>query len=90
MKSILRAVGIGLLAGTLLFFFPFFFRFLLFVGLLSLLVRLITGGWRGRRFGRRGRWASYAPFPFAPVPIDGQWYRAPIAGNGPVSHVQVA
>ena len=90
MNSILRAVGIGVLAGTLLFFFPFFLRFLLFAFLFGLLIRLVAAGWGRGRFGRRDRWVRYEQHPFAPVPIDGQWYRAPVAGNGTTSQVSVA
>lgn len=50
-SSILRTIAIGILAGTALFFFPFVFRFLFFVLIIGLIIRLFAGH-RYRRWGR--------------------------------------
>jgi len=91
MKNLLKAIGAGLALGLALFVVPFVGRLLLFVVLLRVAFRLLSGGQRRGtgRFGGRSR-ADFGPFLGEPLPIDNQWYRPAVGPAGPASYVVVA
>lgn len=61
-SQILRVIGIGIVAGATLFFFPFLFRALAFFLFIGLLFRVFSG-YRYRRWGRYARYEGSEAMP---------------------------
>ncbi|WP_231425566.1 hypothetical protein [Pedobacter sp. Leaf250] len=86
MKQIIKAIAFGILLGATVFFVPFIFKFILGLMVIGLFFKLAFSR-RRRRFINRfeGFDHHYSPI----VPIDNQWYKPTIQGNGPVNHINI-
>lgn len=87
MKKILKTIAFGMILGTALFFVPFIFKFLLVVMVIGLMFKLISGGRRRRHF--MNRFEEFGYHPAQVIPIDNQWYKPTIQGNGPVNYINI-
>jgi len=86
MKKILKTIGFGMLLGAVAFFIPFVFKFILAIMLIGLMFRVFTGRRRHYFHNRfNGFENHYSPI----VPIDNQWYRPNVQGNGTVNLINV-
>jgi len=86
MKQIFKTIAFGIALGATLFFVPIIFKFILSVIVVGLFFKMV--------FGRRRRRFTDGFTPFNPqyspiVPIDNQWYKPNIHGNGPVNHINI-
>lgn len=87
MKKILKAIGFGIVLGAAVFFVPFIFKFILIVMLIGMVFRMFA--YKRRRYFNQ-RFGGYYPHHFEPItPIDGQWYRPDIQGNGITNSINV-
>jgi hypothetical protein len=86
MKKILKTIGFGIVIGAAAFFIPFVVKFIFAVMLIGLMFRVFIGR-RHYRFHNRfnGFENHYNPI----VPIDNQWYRPTVQGNGTVNNINV-
>lgn len=87
MKHLLKAIGFGIVLGATAFFIPFIFKFIFAVLIILLVFKMVFRGRRHRHFTQRfERFDNY----YSPiVPIDNQWYKPTIQGNGPVQNINV-
>lgn len=87
MKQILKSIGFGIVLGAVAFFIPFIFKFILAVMIIGFVFRMIFRGGRRRHFANRfeGFGNNYSSI----VPIDNQWYKPTIQGNGPIQNINV-
>ena len=83
MKKILKTIGFGIVLGTAAFFIPFAFKFILAVMLLGLILRAFA--FRRRHHFHNRFEQHYNPI----VPIDNQWYRPTVQGNGIENNINV-
>jgi len=87
MKKILKAIGFGIVLGAALFFVPFIFKFILIAMLIGMVFRVFAYN-RRRHFAQR--FNGYYHNPFEQItPIDGQWYRPNVQGNGIANSINV-
>ena len=86
MKQIFKAIAFGILLGAAVFFVPFIFKFILGLMVIGLFLKMIFGR-RRRHFANRFQEfnSNYSPI----VPIDNQWYKPTIQGNGPTNHINI-
>ncbi|WP_426326971.1 hypothetical protein [Pedobacter sp. R-06] len=86
MKKILKTIGFGIVLGAVAFFIPFVFKFILAIALIGFMFRIFIGR-RHHYFHNRfnGFENHYNPI----VPIDNQWYRPTVQGNGTVNNINV-
>jgi len=86
MKKILKTIGFGIVLGAAAFFIPFVFKFIFALMLIGLMFRVFIGR-KYHRFHNRfnGFGHHYNPI----VPIDNQWYRPNVQGNGTVNNINV-
>ena len=86
MKKILKTIGFGIVLGAVAFFIPFVFKLILAIMLIGLMLRIFIGR-RHHYFHNRfnGFESNYNPI----VPIDNQWYRPTVQGNGTVNNINV-
>ncbi|MGM9476656.1 hypothetical protein ACS5PU_09495 [Pedobacter sp. GSP4] len=86
MKKILKAIGFGIVLGATAFFIPFVFKFIFAAILIGLIFRAFIGRKRRYFHSRFNRFENnYSPI----VPIDNQWYRPTVQGNGTVNHINI-
>lgn len=86
MKKILKTIGFGMVLGTVAFFIPFVFKFILAIILIGLMFRTFASRRRHYFHSRYNGFENhYSPI----VPIDNQWYRPNVQGNGIVNHINV-
>ncbi len=86
MKKIFKTIGFGMVLGAVAFFIPFVFKFILALTLIGLMFRLLTGSRRHYFYNRYNDSGNhYSPI----VPIDNQWYRPTVQGNGTVNHINI-
>ncbi|RZL22820.1 MAG: hypothetical protein EOO96_23785 [Pedobacter sp.] len=83
----LKSIGFGIVLGAAAFFIPFLFKFIFAVLLIGLVFRLIFKRRIYRHFTNKyERFGHY----YSPiVPIDNQWYKPAIQGNGTVHNVNI-
>jgi hypothetical protein len=87
MKQIIKSIGFGIVLGAVAFFIPFIFKFIFALMIIGVVSRMILRGRRRRHFVNRfeGFGNYYAPI----VPIDNQWYKPSVQGNGPIQNINV-
>jgi len=87
MKQILKSIGFGIVLGAVAFFIPIIFKFIFAVMIIGFMFRMIFRGSRRRHFANRfeGFGNNYSPI----VPIDNQWYKPTVQGNGQVQNINV-
>lgn len=87
MKQILKTIGFGIVLGAVAFFIPFIFKFIFAVIIIGFVFKMIFRGGRRRHFASRfeGFGNNYSPI----VPIDNQWYKPTVQGDGPVHNVNI-
>lgn len=86
MKKILKAIGFGIVLGTAAFFIPFIFKFILIAMVIGMVIRVFAH--RKRRhfmWQFKGFENHYSNI----VPIDNQWYKPTIQGNGQAQNINV-
>jgi hypothetical protein len=86
MKKILKTIGFGIVLGTAAFFIPFVFKFIFAVMLIGLIFRGFIGR---RRYHFHNRFNGFENHYNPIVPIDNQWYRPNVQGNGTVNNINV-
>ena len=86
MKKILKAIGFGIVLGATMFFVPFIFKFILIAMVIGMVARLFA--YRKRRHFME-RFAEFEPQFSGVVPIDNQWYKPTIQGDGLVQNINV-
>ncbi|RDC56856.1 hypothetical protein DU508_06545 [Pedobacter chinensis] len=87
MKQILKTITFGIILGATAFFIPFIFKFILALMIIGFVFKMILGGGRRRHFANRfeGFDHNYSPI----VPIDNQWYKPTVQGNGSVNQINI-
>jgi len=86
MRKILKTIGFGIVLGAAAFFIPFVFKFILAAMLLGLVLRAFVFRKRHHFHNRfNGFENHYNPI----VPIDNQWYRPTVQGNGAVNNINI-
>jgi len=87
MKQILKSIGFGILLGAVAFFIPFIFKFIFAVLIIGFVFKMIFRARRHRHFANKfeGFGNHYALI----VPIDNQWYKPSVQGNGLVQNINV-
>lgn len=87
MKQLLKSIGFGIALGAVAFFIPFIFKFIFAVMIIGFVFKMIFRGRRHRHFADKleGFGNYYAPI----VPVDNQWYKPSVQGNGPVQNINV-
>ncbi|KQM78303.1 hypothetical protein ASE74_14815 [Pedobacter sp. Leaf216] len=86
MKKILKTIGFGIVIGAAAFFIPFVFKFIFAAMLIGLIFRVIIGR---RRHHFHHRFNGFEQYYNPIVPIDNQWYRPNVQGNGTVNNINV-
>ncbi|RZL38029.1 MAG: hypothetical protein EOO96_03775 [Pedobacter sp.] len=88
MKQILKTIGFGIVLGTVAFFIPFIFKFILASMIIGFVFRVIFRSGRRRRFAHRfeGFAQNYSPI----VPIDNQWYKPAVQQVGPTQNINIS
>jgi hypothetical protein len=86
MKKILKTIGFGIVLGAVAFLITFLLKFIFAVMLIGFMFRIFIGR-RHHYFHNRfnGFENHYNPI----VPIDNQWYRPNVQGNGIVNNINV-
>jgi hypothetical protein len=87
MEKIFRSIGFGIVLGAVLFFAPGVFAFVLTAMIIGITLILIFKGHKRRHFMHR--FHHYRNHYQQVVPIDNQWYRPAVQGNGPVKDINV-
>jgi hypothetical protein len=86
MKKILKTIGFGIVLGAIAFFIPFVFKFIFAIMLIGLMFRAFASRRRHYIHSRyNGFENNYSPV----VPIDNQWYKPALQGNGTVNNINV-
>jgi len=86
MKKILKTIAFGIALGASVFFVPFIFKLMLAIMLIGFMLKMVFER-KHRRFANR--FDTFHQYNAAIVPIDNQWHRPTIQGNGLVNHVNV-
>ena len=87
MKQILKSIGFGIVLGAAAFFIPIIFKFIFAAMLIALVFRIMFSHRRRRHFlNKFEEFGNYYP-PI--VPIDNQWYKPSVQGNGQIQNINV-
>ncbi|MDQ0636610.1 hypothetical protein QF042_000175 [Pedobacter sp. W3I1] len=86
MKKILKTIGFGIVLGAVAFFIPFVFKFIFAIMLIGLMFRIFIGR---RHHYFHNRFNGFENYYNPIVPIDNQWYRPTVQGNGTVNNINV-
>lgn len=86
MKKILKAIGFGIVLGATMFFVPFIFKFILIAMVIGMVARMFA--YRKRRHFME-RFSNFENNYSTIVPIDNQWYKSTVQGNGMVQNINV-
>jgi len=86
MKQILKTIAFGIVLGASAFFIPFIFKFILALIIIGFVFKMIFRGGR-RHFANRFERFDYDYSPI--VPIDNQWYKPTVQGNGSVNQIHI-
>ncbi|MFC4211660.1 hypothetical protein ACFOWA_10735 [Pedobacter lithocola] len=87
MKQILKTIGFGIVLGATAFFIPFIFKFIFAVMVIGFVFKMISRGKKRKHF--TSRFESYSNYYSPVVPIDNQWYKPAVQGNGFVQNINV-
>lgn len=86
MKKILKAIGFGIVLGATAFFIPFIFKFILIAMVIGMVFRIFVYRKHRHFIERFNEFESHYS---NVVPIDNQWYRPTIQGNGSVQNINI-
>ncbi len=86
MKKILKTIGFGMVLGAIAFFIPFVFKFILAIAVIGLMFRIFSGKPRHYFYNRYNDFENHYN---SIVPINNQWYRPNVQGNGIVNHINI-